>query len=205
MIGKLKGRLDSIGESSILLDVGGVGYLVFISGKTRAALPAYGEPLSLLIETQMREDSLKLFGFSSGDEQAWFRLLQNVPGVGAKLALAVLGSLSPAELSAAVSLRDAAALCRAPGIGKKVAERLITELKSKLPALSRDFAAPATGAARPAGGALPNAALDAVSALTNLGYKADEAGRAIAEAAKQADGAETAELIRLGLQILAKK
>jgi len=206
MIGKLTGILDESADGHILLDVQGVGYVVFISGKTAQNLPPRGQKLSLLIETQMREDALKLFGFASAAERAWFRLLQNVQGVGAKLALAVLGSLSPDELAQAVASRDTAAICRAPGVGKKVAERLITELKNKAPALA------AIGGSAPAGAAAgkpPVAggkALDAVSALTNLGYKAEEAGRIIAQAAKTPEGAEadTAGLIRLGLQILAR-
>ncbi|KAA6204457.1 MAG: Holliday junction branch migration protein RuvA [Candidatus Tokpelaia sp.] len=206
MIGKLTGIIDEITEGQILLDVQGVGYVVFISGKTAQSLPERGQKLSLFIETQMREDVIKLFGFIGTAERAWFRLLQNVQGVGAKLALAILGSLSSDELAQALALRDTAAICRAPGVGKKVAERLITELHNKAPAPADISIAPAAGTKN---GAVPLAgskALDAVSALANLGYKADEAGRAIAKAAKSAEGAkaDTAGLIRLGLQILAK-
>jgi len=204
MIGKLTGLLDEVLDGQIILDVHGVGYLVFISLKTRESLPARGENLSLYIETHMREDALRLFGFAGRDEQEWFRLLQTVAGVGAKLALAILGALAPADLARAITLKDTAAICRAPGAGKKLAERLINELKTKLPALSADFAAPAATQADSAA-PLPNAALDAVSALTNLGYKSDEAARAIAIAAQQSPKAGTAELIRLGLQLLAKK
>jgi len=207
MIGKLTGIVDEIAEGYILLDVQGVGYVVFISDKTAQNLPQYGQKLSLFIETQMREDAIKLFGFASPAEREWFRLLQNVQGVGAKLALAILGSLSPDALAQALALRDSAAICRAPGVGKKVAERLINELKNKAPAFA-DSRGTIPDKEEIAGlPAARRAALDAVSALANLGYKADEAGRVIAKAAQIAENAnaDTAELIRLGLQILAKK
>lgn len=210
MIGKLTGRLDDTEDGQIILDVGGVGYLIFISLKTRHSLPGRGEALSLYIETHMREDALRLYGFFSRAEQEWFRLLQNVQGVGAKLALAILGSLTPAELSRAIAGRDTAAICRAPGAGKKLAERLINELKTKLPASAAEFAAaPSSAAGHALSADLPDAAADASSALSNLGYKGEEAGRAIAQAMQSAQAAETelntAELIRLGLQFLAKK
>jgi len=206
MIGKLTGLLDDAEDNFIILNVGGVGYLVFVSLKTRQSLPAAGAPLSLYIETQLREDSLKLFGFRSRAEQEWFRILQNVQGVGAKVALAILGCLTPDELAQALALRDAAAFARAPGVGKKVAERLITELKNKAPlySASAEVAAAGDAVAGAASGA-GSAALDAISALANLGYSRDEAARIIAQAAKQAEGADTAELIRLGLQIISKK
>lgn len=205
MIGKLKGIVDEVAEGHILLDVQGVGYVVFVSGKLLHTLPEPGKPLTLFIETQMREDAIRLFGFLSRAEQEWFRLLQNVQGVGAKLALAVLGSLTPDELAHALALRDIVLICRAPGMGKKLAERLINELKNKAPAaLTIGNAAPAEQKDGIAPGR-SSAALDAISALSNLGYSRDEAGRAVADAAKQAQKADTAELIRLGLQILAKK
>lgn len=209
MIGKLTGRLDDTEDGQIILDVGGVGYLIFISLKTRHSLPGRGEALSLYIETHMREDALRLYGFFSRAEQEWFRLLQNVQGVGAKLALAILGSLTPAELSRAIAGRDTAAICRVPGAGKKLAERLINELKTKLPASAAEFAAAPSAAGHALSTDLHDAAADAISALSNLGYKGEEAGRAIAQAVQSAQAAEAelnaAELIRLGLQFLAKK
>ncbi len=136
MIGKLKGLIDSYGEDYVILDVGGVGYQVHCSGRTLQALPSPGEAAVLSIETYVREDQIKLFGFRSDLEREWFRLLQTVQGVGAKVALAVLGTLPPAELANAIALRDKAAVSRTPGVGPKVAERIVTELKDKAPAFA---------------------------------------------------------------------
>ena len=136
MIGKLKGLIDSYGEDFVILDVGGVGYQVHCSTRTLQALPSPGEAAVLSIETYVREDQIKLFGFKSDIEREWFRLLQTVQGVGAKVALAVLGTLPPAELANAIALRDKAAVTRTPGVGPKVAERIVTELKDKAPAFA---------------------------------------------------------------------
>ena len=136
MIGKLKGLIDSYGEDYVILDVGGVGYQVHCSSRTLQALPAPGEAAVLSIETYVREDQIKLFGFRSDVEREWFRLLQTVQGVGAKVALAVLGTLPPSDLANAIALRDKAAVARTPGVGPKVAERIVTELKDKAPAFS---------------------------------------------------------------------
>src|SRR3954469_1760064 len=133
MIGKLKGIIDSYGEDSIILDVNGVGYLVHCSARTLQELPGVGEPAVLAIETYVREDQIKLFGFMSDTEREWFRLLQTVQGVGAKVALSVLGTLRPSELGTAVAMRDKATVARTPGVGPKVAERIVTELKDKAP------------------------------------------------------------------------
>src|SRR6185295_1734369 len=133
MIGKLKGIVDSYGEDYVILDVGGVGYQVHCSARTMHALPSPGEAATLSIETYVREDQLKLFGFTSDIEREWFRLLQTVQGVGAKVALAVLGTHRPSELAEAIALRDKALVARAPGVGPKVAERIVTELKDKVP------------------------------------------------------------------------
>ena len=133
MIGKLKGLIDSYGEDFVILDVGGVGYQVHCSTRTLQMLPSPGEAAVLSIETYVREDQIKLFGFRSDVEREWFRLLQTVQGVGAKVALAVLGTLPPAELANAIALRDKAAVTRTPGVGPKVAERIVTELKDKAP------------------------------------------------------------------------
>ena len=136
MIGKLKGLIDSYGEDYVILDVGGVGYQVHCSSRTLQALPSPGEAAVLSIETYVREDQIKLFGFRSDIEREWFRLLQTVQGVGAKVALAVLSTLPPAELANAIALRDKAAVSRTPGVGPKVAERIVTELKDKAPAFA---------------------------------------------------------------------
>src|SRR6185369_17965461 len=127
MIGKLKGVIDSYGEDFIILDVHGVGYQVHCSARTLQALPAAGEAATLSIETHVREDAIRLFGFESDVEREWFRLLQTVQGVGAKVALAVLGTLRPADLANAIALRDKAAVARTPGVGPKVAERIVSE------------------------------------------------------------------------------
>src|SRR6185436_12960180 len=129
MIGKLKGLVDSYGEDYVILDVGGVGYQVHCSSRTLQALPSPGEAAVLSIETYVREDQIKLFGFRTDTEREWFRLLQTVQGVGAKVALAVLSTLPPAELANAIALRDKAAVSRTPGVGPKVAERIVSELK----------------------------------------------------------------------------
>src|SRR4029077_11200355 len=134
MIGKLKGIIDSYSEDFIVIDVNGVGYVVHCSARTLQALPAAGEPVTLAIETHVREDQIRLFGFLSDVEREWFRLLQTVQGVGAKVALSVLSTLKPAELASAIAVRDKAMVARTPGVGPKVAERIVTELKDKAPA-----------------------------------------------------------------------
>ena len=205
MIGKLKGIIDSYGEDAVILDVGGVGYLVHCSTRTLQALPAQGEAVTLAIETHVREDQIKLFGFLTDGEREWFRLLQTVQGVGAKVALAVLGTLKPGELASAIALRDRAMVQRSPGVGAKVAERIVTELKDKAPAY-----ADLDPAVVHLSGALeqkraPAPVADAVSALINLGYGQPQAAAAIAAAAREAgEGADTARLIRLGLKELAR-
>src|SRR4051812_39274012 len=136
MIGKLKGLIDSYGEDFVILDVAGVGYQVHCSARTLQALPSRGEAAVLSIETYVREDMIKLYGFASDLEREWFRLLQTVQGVGAKVALAVLGTLKPGDLASAIALQDKATLSRAPGVGKKVAERIVAELRDKAPAYS---------------------------------------------------------------------
>ncbi len=133
MIGKLRGIVDSYGTDYVIIDVGGVGYQVHCSQRTLAALPPPGQPATLSIETYVREDQIKLFGFPSDVEREWFRLLQTVQGVGAKVALSVLGTLRPSELATAIAMRDKAAVARSPGVGPKVAERIVTELKDKAP------------------------------------------------------------------------
>jgi holliday junction DNA helicase RuvA len=205
MIGKLKGVIDSYGEDCIILDVGGVGYLVHCSARTLQELPAIGQGATLAIETYVREDQLRLFGFMSDVEREWFRLLQTVQGVGARVALSVLGTLKPADLATAIAMRDKAMVARAPGVGPKVAERIVTELKDKAPA----YAGLDPAVVRLSGAVeekrAPAPIADAVSALVNLGYGGPQAASAIAAAARSAgEGADAASLIRLGLKELAK-
>src|SRR5438132_148398 len=205
MIGKLTGMLDSYGEDFIIVDVGGVGYVVHCSARTLQALPAPGDPVTLAIETHVREDQIRLFGFITGVEREWFRLLQTVQGVGTKVALSVLGTLAPADLASAIALRDKAMVARAPGVGPKVAERIVTELKDKAPA----YASVDPAVIRLSGAVedrrAPQPVADAVSALINLGYGHPQAAAAIAAAARNAgEGADAARLIRLGLKELAK-
>jgi Holliday junction DNA helicase RuvA len=205
MIGKLKGVIDSYGEDYVILDVGGVGYQVHCSARTLQALPAPGEAATLSIETYVREDQIKLFGFTTDMEREWFRLLQTVQGVGAKVALSVLGTLKVSELANAVAMRDKAQVARSPGVGPKVAERIVTELKDKVPA----FVSVDVGAAHLAGALdekrAPRPVADAVSALVNLGYGQPQAAAAIAAAVQHAgEGADTAALIRQGLKELAR-
>jgi holliday junction DNA helicase RuvA len=205
MIGKLKGIIDSYGEDFIVLDVNGVGYLVQCSARTLQELPGVGQPTTLSIETYVREDQIRLFGFRTDVEREWFRLLQTVQGVGAKVALAVLGTLKPADLASAIAMRDRAMVARTPGVGPKVAERIVTELKDKAPA----FADLDPAVIRLSGAIedrrAPQPVVDAVSALVNLGYGQPQAAAAVAAAARSAgEGADAARLIRLGLKELAK-
>src|ERR1700712_1498333 len=205
MIGKLKGIIDSYGEDSIVLDVHGVGYLVHCSARTLQALPAAGEAATLSIETYVREDQIRLFGFQSDLEREWFRLLQTVQGVGAKVALAVLSTFKPGDLASAIAIGDKAAIKRSPGVGPKVAERIVIELKDKAPAYSALDPAVIQLSGAVDDHRAPRPVLDAISALVNLGYGQPQAAAAIAAASRGAgEGAETAQLIRLGLKELAK-
>lgn len=205
MIGKLRGVIDSYGEDYVILDVSGVGYQVHCSARTLQALPSTGEAAVLSIETYVREDQIKLFGFRTDHEREWFRLLQTVQGVGAKVALAVLGTLAPSDLANAIALRDKAAVARTPGVGPKVAERIVTELKDKAPAFASVDPALVHLSGAVDDNRAPRPVADAVSALVNLGYAQVQAAAAVAAASRAAgEGAETAQLIRLGLKELAK-
>ena len=205
MIGKLRGIVDSVGEDWVILDVGGVGYEVACSTRTLDSIPAVGEMLSLSIETYVREDQIRLFGFIDDLERAWFRLLQSVQGVGAKVALAILSTHSANDLANAIALQDKAQIARAPGIGPKVAQRLVTELKEKVPAMSQVGIGTSGDQEAITGVPEGTAATDAVSALTNLGYPLNQASNAVALASKKIDGEPRAEeLIRLGLRELSR-
>jgi Holliday junction DNA helicase RuvA len=205
MIGKLKGLIESYGQDFVIVDVNGVGYEVHCSARTLQELPGVGQPAMLSIETHVREDQIRLFGFISEIEREWFRLLQTVQGVGTKVALAVLGTLKPSELASAIAMRDKAMVARAPGVGPKVAERIVTELKDKAPAYTNIDPALVRLSGALDDKRAPAPVTDAVSALVNLGYAQAQAAAAIAAAARSAgEGAEATTLIRLGLRELAK-
>src|SRR5690606_39230928 len=205
MIGKLKGTIDEIGGDHVVVDVHGVCYVAFCSSRTLARLGSVGEAVVLFIETYVREDQLKLFGFLSALEREWFSLLQSVQGVGSKVALAVLSTLSPSELANAIALQDKTAVSRAPGVGPKVAVRIVTELKNKAPAFSGDGAANIGLKQELREGIAPAPVSDAVTALTHPGYSREQATNAIAAALKNGgEDADSAKLIRLGLKELSR-
>jgi holliday junction DNA helicase RuvA len=205
MIGKLKGVIDSYGEDTVILDVHGVGYLVHCSARTLQTLPPVGEAATLSIETIVREDMIRLFGFASETERQWFNILLSVQGVGQKVALAILSTLRPAELANAIAMKDKAAIARTSGVGPKLAERICVELKDKAPA----FGSVDPAVIRLAGdldeGRAKGPVKDAISALVNLGYGQPQAAAAVAAAATAlGETAETGALIRQGLKELAK-
>lgn len=185
MIARLKGLLDEVGPDWVVIDVAGVGYLVYCPGRVIAGLPAVGQPVAMHIETHVREDHIHLYGFSSALERECFRMLTTVQGVGAKVGLAILGTLTVDELTTAIVAQDKAMLSRPDGVGPRLAARLMTELKDKIVSLGGSFApqparAPVAGAA--AGGAGPaetGVSADAISALVNLGYGRAEAFGAV--------------------------
>ena len=199
MIGRLRGRVDGRGDGWVLVDVGGVGYMVEGSARLMDGCPADGEAVSLAIETYVREDQFRLFGFLSEEERSWFRLLMGVQGVGAKVALAIQGVLSPSDLVQAVAAEDKAMVARAPGVGPKVAQRIVQELKDKVPESA--FATPANA---PDTSGVSQAYHDAMSALTNLGYQRSEAHRALQLVSDTSDPPRAEALIRQALKELAK-
>ncbi|WP_295559082.1 Holliday junction branch migration protein RuvA [uncultured Hyphomicrobium sp.] len=208
MIGQLKGKVDAIGEAHAIVDVGGVGYEVQLSARTLRNLKL-GETVTFTIDTHVREDAIRLFGFQSEVERSWFRTLQNVQGVGSKVALGVLGVLSTQDLANAIALGNWAAVEQAPGVGKKLAQRIVAELKDKAPALSvAGLHVPVQGPGGIAGAEIPPEGLataEAISALTNLGYNPAQASAAVAAAIKELGAdADTAKLIRRGLKELAR-
>lgn len=220
MIGKLSGRIDYRGDDHVLIDVRGVGYVVYCSERTLAALPGPGEVVALYTDLMVREDLLQLYGFTSLVEKEWHRLLLTVQGVGAKAALAIQGTLGPEGVSRAIALGDWNAIKAAKGIGPKTAQRVVNELKDKAPSIMAMGAAkpaaapaaeteviepvapPATPAAAPVADN-GNAQAEALSALGNLGYGPGEAASAVAQAAGDAPEADTAALIRAALKLLA--
>ena len=205
MIGKLKGVIDSYGEDHVILDVHGVGYLVHCLAKTLTALPSTGEAAVLSIETHVREDMIRLYGFRSDQEREWFKLLQTVQGVGAKVALAILSALEPGALATALGTGDKAMIGRAPGVGPKLAQRIVTELKDKAPAFGSVDPAIIKLSDSLAEKTAPAPVSDAVSALINLGYQQAQASAAVAAAVRIAgDSASSPQLIRLALKEMAK-
>ncbi|PKR88201.1 Holliday junction branch migration protein RuvA [Pleomorphomonas diazotrophica] len=205
MIGKLKGVVDSFGDDWMILDVHGVGYQVYCSSRTLQRLPKAGEAATLSIETLVREDMIRLYGFSNDIEREWFRLLMTVQGVGAKVALGVLSVLDPGQLATAIAMRDLTAISRAPGVGKRVAERIATELKDKAPAFADADPSVIRVAVDVAEARVSGPVAEAVSALVNLGYAQLQAAAAVQAAAKAAGSeATTTQLIRQGLKELAR-
>ncbi len=223
MIGKLSGRLDHRGTDHVLIDVRGVGYIVHVSDRTLASLPGVGEAVALYTELVVREDLLQLFGFPTLLEKEWHRLLTTVQGIGAKAGLAILGTLGPEGVSRAITLGDARAIQSAPGVGPKLAQRVVLELKAKAPAVMAQGAALASRASggdavievepaaphRPAGPTVAegraSVSADALSALVNLGYGQGDAAEAIATVTQDGGEHDTGTLIRLALKRLAPR
>jgi holliday junction DNA helicase RuvA len=211
VIGKLTGTLDSVAGDAAVIDVNGVGYVVHAASRTLSRLGPTGTPVSLLIETHVREDAINLYGFWDHTERDWFRLLTTVQGVGAKVALAILGVLSPDDLSLAIAAQDKAPVTRAPGVGPKLAARIVAELKDKAGniALGAGAIAPAAainGSGKPLNGKSERGPVeDAVSALVNLGYRRAEAYGAVAKAARELGERPSLDaLIRAGLKELSQ-
>jgi holliday junction DNA helicase RuvA len=206
MIGKLKGLIDSYGDDFVIIDVGGVGYVAFCSGRTLQALPSPGEAAMLFIETYVREDQIKLFGFSTVSEHEWFRILLNVQGVGTKVALAMLSTFKVGDLASAIALKDVAAITRTPGVGKKLAERIVLDLKDKAPTFGSVDPAHLKLQGEVDERSAPKPAMDAISALVNLGYPQVQASAAVSAAMKVAGEApKTESLIRLALKEIATR
>jgi Holliday junction DNA helicase RuvA len=223
MIGKITGVIDYTGEDHVLIETGGVGYILYCAPGTLAALPGPGEVASLYTELVVREDLLQLLGFRTVAEREWHRLLTTVQGVGAKASLSILGALGPDGVSRAIALGDTTAVRSAPGVGPKLAARIVNELKDKAPAImalgakAGRAATPRTGAQGPAAPAAAasepppdtsantaEATADALSALINLGYDRGEAAGAVAEAAHGSEGASAEDLIKAALRLLAR-
>ena len=203
MIGKLKGLIDGYGDDLVQIDVGGVVYVAHCSSRTSAALPQVGQAAVVFTELIVREDLMRLYGFATEAEKAWFNILRDVQGVGARVALAILSVLSPSELASAIALQDKAMVGRASGVGPKLALRIVTELKGKVPALAAAEAGVLGLQAALGEGVAGGNVADAVSALTNLGYSSAQASAAVARVVGR-EGEELAadKLIRLGLREL---
>jgi len=209
MIGKLTGRLDSTHEDHLILDVNGVGYLVFASARTLSMMPPAGGGVSLLIDTHVREDHFHLYGFANAAEQQWFRTLTTVQGVGVKVALAILSTLTPDQLLTALAAQDKKAFTTVSGIGPKLAERIVTELKSQAVKLSgAGFSMPGLSGQAAKGAGTPtrkeaSAVEDALSALVHLGYGRSEAFAAVMRVQQADPDAKLDQLIKASLKELA--
>jgi Holliday junction DNA helicase RuvA len=205
MIALLNGIVAVYGEETLVLDVQGVGYELHCSSRTLTALPSVGEAATVHVETVVREDMIRLYGFQSENEKSWFRLLTTVQGVGAKVGLAILSTLAPGDLASAIAMQDKAMVARAPGVGPKVAARIVSELRDKAPAMTGGEGAGFAAVSGALAAGAPSASADAVSALVNLGYAQAQAGAAVAAALRGAGEEANAEtLIRLGLKELAR-
>ncbi len=203
MIGKLKGIIEEYGDDYVLLDVQGVCYLAFCSSRSLGALPQIGEAASLFVEMVVREDFIKLYGFATQSEKAWFSTLISVQGVGAKVGLAILSTLSPSEIASAIALQDKTMMGRANGVGPKLAQRIVSELKGKIPDLGAIDAGTLGLQSAIGEGATPSNIADALSALSNLGYSSAQASGVLAKIiAREGEDIEVAKLIRLGLKEL---
>lgn len=227
MIGKLTGIVDYIGTDHVMIDVRGVGYIVFVSERTRMAMPRQGEPVALYTDMLVREDIMQLFGFTSLYEKEWYRLLVSVQGIGAKAAMAILGTLAPEAVGRAIALGDWNTIKAAPGVGPKTAQRVVMELQDKAPKVmamggalpetldaseaaevieaSQPQTARKSASKRPAAKANAAAESEALSALQNLGYSPSDAASAVAQAAMDDPDANTSTLIRSALKLLAPK
>ena len=223
MIGKLSGRVDYKASDHVMLDVRGVGYMVYCSDRTLAVLPPVGEAVALYTDLLVREDLMQLFGFTSLVEKEWHRLLMSVQGIGAKASLAILGVLGPDGVSRSIAMGDWTALKAAKGVGPKTAQRVVIELKDKAPTVMAmmdaaaeinhddvqeaaviERAGPAVPA-NPTPAATPSAQADALSALSNLGYAPGEAAAVVAKLSGEMGGADSASLIRAALKKMAPK
>ncbi|MEL7151154.1 MAG: Holliday junction branch migration protein RuvA [Pseudomonadota bacterium] len=212
MIGKLTGRIGYRGSDHVLIEVAGVGYLVYVSERTLAGLPGPGEAVALYTDLLVREDLLQLFGFPTMAEKEWHRLLMSVQGIGAKASMAILGTLGPDGLAQAIALGDWSSVKAAPGVGPKIAQRVVNELKGKAPAmmampgesLGQAVAGEVDAVVEPiAAPAATSAQADALSALGNLGYAPGEAAAAVAEVLRETPEAGASEVIRAALKRLA--
>ena len=203
MIGRLRGTIAAVGEGQALIDVNGVGYLVHAGSRTLAKL-SVGEAAEMFVETQMSESAIRLFGFTAAEDRAWFARLQDAPGVGAKVALSILDALTTAQLMDALALNDTGAISRANGVGKKLAERIVTEFKGKPPPMGLFASTFTATSTTPTPIAASGARAAAISALVNLGYTQVDASRAVAQAARDVgDDANESTLIRAALKTLA--
>jgi Holliday junction DNA helicase RuvA len=218
MIGRIAGTIIHRAMDHVLIDVRGVGYIVHISSRTASSLPPVGEAVALYTDLLVREDLLQLFGFASLLEKEWHRLLTSVQGIGAKASLAILGTLGAEGVGRAIALGDWSAVKAAPGVGPKLAQRVVMELKEKAPSVmamggtltvdlapSDEVVEPALKARKPAAPQQPNFTAEALSALTNLGYNPSEAAGAVAQASESPEATDTAKLIRAALRLLAPK